>query len=155
MNLGSRRMDDGQYEAAVGLSRRAEAMAGSLGVPEVLSEALNTHGCALACLGGDWTGPLERALEIAVAEGLHEQAGRAFANLHVLYCSELRFTEAERYFADGVAYCDEHDIGTFGICLRGEHTRTLEMLGRWDESAALSRELLTRSGPPRSTGSIR
>jgi DNA-binding CsgD family transcriptional regulator len=44
-----------------------------------------------------------------------------------------------------VAYCDEHDIGTFGICLRGERTGTLVMLGRWDESAALSRELLTRS----------
>ncbi len=146
VNLGSRRMDDGQYEVAAGLARRAEAMAESLGVPEVLSEALNTHGCALACLGADWAGPLERALEIAVAEGLHEQAGRAFANLHVMYCSELRFTEAEPYFADGVAYCDEYDIGTFGICLRGEHTGTLEMLGRWDESAALSRELLTRSG---------
>ena len=115
-------------------------------MPEVLSEALNTQGCALACLGRDWAGPLERALEIALAEGLQEQAGRAFANLHVLYCSELRFTEAEPYFADGVAYCDEHDIGTFGICLRGEHAGTLEMLGRWDESAALSRELLTRSG---------
>ncbi len=146
VNLGSRRMDDGQYEVAAGLARRAEAMAESLGVPEVLSEALNTHGCALACLGADWAGPLERALEIAVAEGLHEQAGRAFANLHVMYCSELRFTEAEPYFADGVAYCDEYDIGTFGNCLRGEHTGTLEMLGRWDESAALSRELLTRSG---------
>jgi len=146
VNLGSRRMDDGQYEAAVGLTRQAEAIAGSLGVPEALSEALNTQGCALACLAGDWTGPLERALEIAVAEGLQEQAGRAFANLHALYCSELRFTQAEQYFADGVAYCDEHDIGTFGICLRGEHTGTLEMLGRWDESAALSRELLTRSG---------
>jgi DNA-binding CsgD family transcriptional regulator/tetratricopeptide (TPR) repeat protein len=145
VNLASRRLDDGQYEVAVGLTRRAEAIAEWLGVPEVLSEALNTQGCALACLGGDWTGPLERALEIAVAEGLQEQAGRAFANLHVRYCSELRFTEAERYFADGVAYCDEHDIGTFGICLRGEHTGTLEMLGRWDESAALSRELLTRS----------
>ena len=146
VNLGSRRMDDGQYEVAVGLARRAETIAESLGVPEVLSEALNTQSCALASLGPDWSGPLERALEIAVAEGLQEQAGRAFANLHVLYCSELRFAEAEPYFADGVAYCDENDIGTFGICLRGEHTRTLEMLGRWDESAALSRELLTRSG---------
>ena len=146
VNLGSRRMDDGQYEVAAGLSRRAGVIAESLGVPEVLSEALNTQGCALASLGGDWTGPLERALEIAVAGGQQEQAGRAFANLHVLYCSELRFTEAAAYFADGVAYCDEHDIGTFGICLRGEHTRTLEMLGQWDESAALSRELLMQSG---------
>ncbi len=145
VNLASRRLDGGQYEMAVGLSRRAGALAESLGVPELLSEALNTEGCARACLGDDWTGPLARALDIAVAEGLQEQAGRAFANLHASYCSELRFTEAEPYFTDGVAYCDEHDIGTFGICLRGEHTGALEMLGRWDESAVLSRELLTRT----------
>ena len=146
VNLGTRRLDDGQYEAAVGLTRRAEAIVESLGAPEVLSEALNTRGIALACLGADWTGPMERALDIALAEGLQEQAGRAFANLHALYCSELRFSEAEPYFTGGVAYCDEHDIGTFGICLRGERTCTLGMLGRWDESAALSLDLLTRSG---------
>ena len=145
VNLASQRMMS-EHQAAIGLARRAAAIAESLGVPEVLSEALNTEGCALAGLGEDWTGPLERALAIAVAEGLQGQAGRAFANIHSMYCGQLRFTDAEPYFADGMAYCDEHDIGTFGICLRGEHTGTLEMLGRWDESAALSLELLTRSG---------
>ena len=39
---------------------------------------------------------------------------------------------------EGTAYCDEHDIGTYGICLRGERTGTLEKTGRWEESAALS-----------------
>jgi tetratricopeptide (TPR) repeat protein len=53
VNLGSRRMDEGHYEVAVGLTRQAETIAESLGVPEMLSEALNTQGCALACLGGD------------------------------------------------------------------------------------------------------
>src|SRR6202021_2329052 len=65
VNLGSRRMDGGQYEVVVGLTRQAEAMAESLGVPEVLSDAVNTQGVALACQGADWTGPMERALEIA------------------------------------------------------------------------------------------
>ncbi len=145
-NLAGQRIEDSQNEAAIGLAGQAQAIAESLGVPEVLSDALNTQGCALAGLGGEWAGPLKRALQIAVAEGLQAQAGRAFANLHSLYCSQLRFTEAEPYFADGTAYCDEHDIGTYGICLRGEHTCTLEMLGRWEESAALSLELLTWSG---------
>ena len=146
MNLAGQRMMEYEHQAAIGLSRQAAAIAGSLGVHEVLSEALNTEGCALAGLGEDWTGPLERALAIAVAEGLQGQAGRAFANIHSMYCGQLRFTDAEPFYADGTAYCDEHDIGTFGICLRGEHTGTLEMLGRWEESARLSLELLTRSG---------
>jgi DNA-binding CsgD family transcriptional regulator len=144
--LAGQRMMDYEIPAAIGLAHQAQAIAGSLGVPEVLSEALNTEGCALAAVSEDWAGPLERALAIAVAEGLQGQAGRAFANLHSMYCGELRFSDAAPYFADGIAYCDEHDIGTFGICLRGEHTSTLEMLGRWDQAAALSRDLLTRSG---------
>ncbi len=146
VNLASRQMDDYQNEAAVGLTAQAQAIAESLGAPLVLSEALNTQGCALAGMGADWAGPLERALEIAVSEGLQEQAGRAFANLHSMYCGQLRFADAGPYYADGTAYCDEHDIGTFGICLRGEHTCTLEMLGCWEESARLSLELLTQSG---------
>jgi DNA-binding CsgD family transcriptional regulator len=95
----------------------------------------------------DWTRLLDRALEIAIAERLEEQAGRAFANLHSIWCGQRQFGEAERYFADGVAYCDEHDISTFATCLRGERTSALEKSGRWDESAALSADLLRRTGP--------
>jgi DNA-binding CsgD family transcriptional regulator len=54
--------------------------------------------------------------------------------------------EAEHYYIDGVAYCDEHDISTFGTCLRGERTRGLDRMGRWDEAAALAEELLARPG---------
>jgi DNA-binding CsgD family transcriptional regulator len=54
--------------------------------------------------------------------------------------------EAERCFAEGIAYCDEHDIGTFSACLRGERSGALEMLGRWDEAASLGEELLAASG---------
>ena len=61
----------------------------------------------------------------------------------------------ERCYAEGIAYCDEHDIGTYGICLRGERTGALEKTGQWEESASLSVELLTGRQPRRSTGSTR
>jgi DNA-binding CsgD family transcriptional regulator len=89
---------------------------------------------------------MHRALEIAVSGGLQAEAGRAYGNLHGIYCHQRRFDEAERCFAEGVAYCDEHDIGAYSFCLRGERTGALEKLGRWEESAALSEELLTQSG---------
>ena len=57
VNLASRQMDDYQNEAAAGLTAQAQAIAESLGVPQVLSEALNTQGCALAGMGGDWARP--------------------------------------------------------------------------------------------------
>jgi DNA-binding CsgD family transcriptional regulator len=138
--------EHGRADAAIGLSRRAQELAGPLNVPEALSYALNTEGCAAAAQGGNWATPMHRALEIAVSGGLQAEAGRAYGNLHGIYCHQRRFDEAERCFAEGVAYCDEHDIGAYSFCLRGERTGALEKLGRWEESAALSEELLTQSG---------
>ena len=144
--LAGDRMEDGYDDAAIELSRRAQALAESLNLPEVLSYALNTEACAIASKGGDWTSLMQRALEIAVAGRLQAQAGRAYANMYAAYCHQRRFDEAERCFAEAIAYCDEHEIGTYGTCLRGERTGALEMTGRWEESASLSAELLVDAG---------
>ena len=55
--------------------------------------------------------------------------------------------EAERYLVSALAYCDEHDIATYAICLRGEQSSMLEQTGRWDEAIALSTEILIEVGP--------
>jgi DNA-binding CsgD family transcriptional regulator/tetratricopeptide (TPR) repeat protein len=144
--LGALRAEAGQHDAAIELSRRAQALAESVSVPEVLSYAANTEACSIAAQGGDWHCLMRRALEIAIAEGLQAQAGRAYVNMHAIYCGQRRFDEAERCFAEAIAYCDEHDIGTYGTCLRGAQTGVLEKMGRWEEAAALSVELLAHGG---------
>jgi len=144
--LATQRVLNSEYQAATDLTLRAQAIAEPLGVPEVLSDALNTQGCAAFATGGDGIGPLRRALDIAVSGRLQAQAGRAFANLYSMHCGQRRFAEADEYFVDGIAYCDEHDITTYATCLRGERTTTLEKTGRWDEAVALSEELLDRGG---------
>jgi DNA-binding CsgD family transcriptional regulator/tetratricopeptide (TPR) repeat protein len=139
------RMVNGEHELAVELARRAQLLARQLDVPSVLSDALNTEGCTVWGLGGDGTSLLRQALEIAVAANCEEQAGRAFANLHAIYCARRQFPQADVCFAEGVAYTDEHDISTYGSCLRGEHASALVQAGRWDEAAALSEEVLDRT----------
>ena len=94
-NLAAQRMMDGESGAATGLARRAQAIAETLGVPEVVSDALNAEGCALAAADQDGTGRLHEALQIAMAEGLEEQAGRAYANLHALCCGRRRFRRSQ------------------------------------------------------------
>jgi DNA-binding CsgD family transcriptional regulator/tetratricopeptide (TPR) repeat protein len=161
--LASQRMVDGHDDAAIGLARRAQVLAESLDVPGALSDALNSEGCAVSNQGGDWATPMHRALQVAIAGGLQQQAGRAYANLHSILCSERQFAEADQVFAAGIAYCDEHDIGTHGICLRSGRVEELQLLGRWEESASLSQELLTRGdaspvnriGPLATLGRIR
>jgi hypothetical protein len=95
-------------------------------------------------LGQDWRGLLHRALDIAVTHRLDEQAGRAYTNLYGMLCRMRRYAEAEPVYRDAVAYCDEHDVDTFGTCLRGERANSLARMGRWDEAVALCRHVLTR-----------
>ena len=143
-NLASHRMLQAQSEAAIGLATRAQAIAEPLGALEVLSDALNTQGCAASSLGQDGATALRRALDIAVSGRLLAQAGRAFTNICNVYVGRRQFADAERYFTEGVAYCDEHDITTYARCLRCDWITALERTGRWPESLALSQELLNR-----------
>ncbi len=146
-NLAGQRMLDGESAAAIGLAAQAEDIAGSLGDAEVLSSAFNTEGCARASLGLEWASQLQRALDIAVSARLPEQAGRAFTNICSIHADRRQFAEAERYFAQGVAYCDEHDITTYARCLRSDRITALERTGRWADAEALSLELLSRPNP--------
>src|SRR4029077_10366745 len=100
------------------------------------------QGGSVAHMGGEWTGYLHRALEVALSAGLGEQVARGVKKLYSLYANQRRFAEAERYFTDGLAYCDEHDLGSGTVFLRGQRTIALERAGRWDEAVALSTELL-------------
>ena len=128
------RMLKGADDAAIEAAGRAQAIGEPLGVSEALIDALNTQGCVAASTGGDWLGPMHRALEMAIAGGFEDQVGLTFGNIHDSYCQARRFAEAERYYVDGLAYCDEHDITAYSNWLRDDRTITLERLGRWDES---------------------
>ena len=142
-SLARRRMLNAEHQAAIELAVRAQAIAGPLGALDVLSDALNTQGCSVKRMGGEWTSYLRRALDVALSAGLDHQAGQAFMNLHGSYVDQRRFAEAERYFTDGVAYCEEHDLGLGTGFLRAERAAALERTGRWDEAVALSTALLS------------
>lgn len=135
------------HETVIELAKRAQMTAEQLGAMDVLSDALNTQACAVAAAGRDWAGLLRRALDIALTEGLEAQAARAYCNLCGMYGDQRRFAEAEPYFADGIAYCDERDLYSYSTFLRGEQANVLERTGRWAEAAAVSTELLSKAGP--------
>jgi len=145
-SLAASRMVNSAHQAAIGLAVRAQAIAADLGLPDVLSDALNTQACSVAATGGDWDGYLRRALSVALSAGLDDQAGRAYGNLHSMFGAQRQFAAAERYFTDGVAYCDEHDVGAHGAFLRYERVVALERTGRWDEAVELGSALLGSAG---------
>jgi DNA-binding CsgD family transcriptional regulator/tetratricopeptide (TPR) repeat protein len=146
--LAAMRMVAGRHAEAVGLARQAAEMAQAVDATAVLSDALNTLGCSLSLDDDGWKAPLRQALVIAVDAGLPEQAGRAFANLHSISCEHRRFAEAERYYADGFRYTDEHDIGVYVNCLRGSRVFMLEQTGQWDEALSIGGQLLAIAASP-------
>jgi DNA-binding CsgD family transcriptional regulator/tetratricopeptide (TPR) repeat protein len=146
--LASIRMTRGKRADAISLARHAVELAESTGARDVLSDALNTLGCSLSADGGDWAGPLRRALAIAVAANLVEPAGRAYANIHSTYCEQCRFEEAEQIYAEGIRYAEEHEATIYASCLRGGRVLALERAGRWDEAVSVSEELLATAASP-------
>jgi DNA-binding CsgD family transcriptional regulator len=146
--LAAKRMLNSEHQAAIDLAVRAQAIAEPLGALDVLSNALNTQGSSVARTDGEWAGYKRRALDVALSAGLDDQAGLAFVNLHGSYADRRRFAEAERCFIDGIAYCDEHDLGSHAAFLRGNRAIALEQAGRWDEAVALSTALLASADAP-------
>jgi DNA-binding CsgD family transcriptional regulator/tetratricopeptide (TPR) repeat protein len=129
------------YEG-IGLVRQAREMAEQFGLPDVVSDALNTEAWQIRGMGGDWASPMQVALEVALSGGHEEQAGRAFASAYMMYGDDLRFEDAERSYDDALAYCERHDIGTFAVCLQGQRVAVLEQSGNWDECLSLGHALL-------------
>jgi len=161
-NLAARQMMAARHEEAIEAARRAQSIVPAQGAPDVASDALNTEAVSAFYLGQEWTGRMERALRIALDQNLHAAAGRAYCNFYSLYCHVRQFAAGEWVYADGIAYCDDHDITTYATFLRSERTKMLEQTGRWDEALALSQEILdmpvlapaTRLCPLNRTGTI-
>jgi DNA-binding CsgD family transcriptional regulator len=146
-SLASLRMVNYKHAEAIGLAHRAVAIAGPLGRTDIVSDALNTEACSLQGIGRDWGPTMRRALDAAVRGGHEAQVGRAYVNTYAMYVDEKAFASGEADYAEGVAYCDEHDLASYSIFLRSQRTNMLERTGRWDEAVAIAGELLLRGGP--------
>ena len=133
---------------ATEMLRRAHEMAARIGDPVVLSDVLNNVAFGELLERRDWTGPMQEALRIALEAGAEGQAGRAYANTYTFFTQQFRFPEAERYWREGIAYCDERDITTYSTCLRGHRAVALLDTNGWDEAAALAERVLATEASP-------
>jgi DNA-binding CsgD family transcriptional regulator/tetratricopeptide (TPR) repeat protein len=143
-SLAYRRMRKGRHSEAIALARQARKIAEQFGLSDVMSDALVAEAYVVRVMGGNWTVPMQAALEAALSGNHEEQAGRVFALTYLMYSTDLRHGEGEQCYTQAVAYCEEHDIGTFAVCLEGERTAYLEKIGRWDECVSLAHALLYR-----------
>jgi DNA-binding CsgD family transcriptional regulator len=145
-NLGASCLAIGRTAEGLAAFGQARALGELLQLPDLASYALNADGFVLVDRGRDGTGLLEQALQISLAAGLQQAAGLIYSSLLEAASRLNQFAQAERYYAAGMAYCEDHELGVYSMCLRGWRARTLLLLGRWNEAAEISAQLL--SGRP-------
>jgi DNA-binding CsgD family transcriptional regulator len=132
-------MEDG--EAALVWGSRAIELAQRLENTEVLSHAQISMG-ALEYLAGAPGGRerLERSLELARQEGLHQHVGHAYQLLVRVALQHRSYDLASRYIEAGLEQCNEHGFDLMRLYLLVYRARAELDQGRWSEavdSAAL------------------
>jgi DNA-binding CsgD family transcriptional regulator len=114
----------------------AIALAEELSEIDVLVHALNDLG-TIEYLTGVAGGRerLERALAIALDEGLDEPAARAYIHLAWAATRRRQYDHAERYVRDGTELCTRRDLELHQHYLDVRRGQMLLEQGRWDAAA--------------------
>ena len=161
--LGALYGGTGRIDEGLELLGKARALGELLHEPGLVSYALNQQGITLVGRGRDGTESIDQALGIALDADLQEAAGLAYSNLQEAASRLNMFAQAERYFTEGRAYCEERELGVYSVCLQGWRAVTLALLGQWAEATDISAQVLdttrispvNRLNPLRVLGSIR
>lgn len=118
--------------------QRALALAQGSGDAVIESQVLNSIGSALL-IAGDLSGyePLQRSLDIALAKKLDECVARAYSNL--VFCATLNhhFAQADRFYREGVAFCEERGLFSSIAYIRTYAARLALDRGEWTEAAQI------------------
>jgi DNA-binding CsgD family transcriptional regulator len=128
-------MLEDNVEAALGWGRKAIDLATALGDQEILSHALNNVGTARMRADQSGLPDLEHALRLALDGGFEEHAARAYTNLGTSAAQQYDLPRAKRYLAEGIAYCEEHDLGSWLRYLKPFRALAALAQGAWDQAA--------------------
>jgi class 3 adenylate cyclase/tetratricopeptide (TPR) repeat protein len=110
-----------------------------LGLPEVLSQAMNTKALTYLNAGRltEAGALLHRALAIALEHDLPQATMRAYANTSVLISEQDEYEAAEALQREAIAAAERYGIRGFKTFLEAHLSATLWFIGRWDEAMTL------------------
>ncbi|HWT97026.1 MAG TPA: AAA family ATPase [Terriglobales bacterium] len=123
-------------EQALAWGQRAIDLASVLGDREILAHALNNVGTAKMMRPGlNGLQDLQRSLAIALEDGFQEHAARAHTNLASTAVRRRDLAAAARHLAAGMAYCEDHDLDSWGRYMRAFRAVAALARGDWDQAA--------------------
>jgi len=121
---------------------------------EILSHALNNVGAVQIKFCHDpaaGAAKLQESLAIALQNGLHEHAARAYTNLSYSYVLTRQYKKAITFFDEGLKYCEERDLKSWSYYMESERVKILLDTGAWPEAEALALSLLGSAFQPITT----
>ncbi len=133
---------------------QAIELAERLDEPGILSHALNNVGMAHIMIGDSELGraTLERSLQLAQAHELHEHVARVYSNLGSEAVRLRDYASALRYLNDGIDYCVERDLDSWGLYQLAWRAQANLEQGRWPEAGE---DALTVLNNPRAASPVR
>jgi DNA-binding CsgD family transcriptional regulator len=118
---------------AIAQGLRAIELAGRLGSEEALIYAHNTVGSAMLLVGDDdGLSYLERGVAMARQAGLDYHVAAALGNLGSATGEMFQFVLADRYLAEGIAFCEERDLDYNRLYMLSWRALSHVFQGQWD-----------------------
>jgi len=137
---------EGGADAAFAYLGKAREIAGQLGDPDARCFVLSLAGELGVATGKDDIGQIVESLRLALDADLPVTVGRDYSSL-MEACAKLnRTAESDRYYAEGLAYCEGRELSVYTMCLNGWRARTLLHTGHWDEAARICEGMLASPG---------
>jgi len=133
---------------AFAMAEEALRQADALGCHDVSAYTLNTIGRLRFTMGQDGSADFRRSIEVALEHRWEEQAALGYANLYHAAVAHMRLSEFDWCFSEGMAYCNNNDLRTYTVWLRGSRANALLRMGRLAQTASLVEDVLRETISP-------
>ncbi len=143
-NLAQLKMLTEKLDECLYWGGKAITIAKELNDEETLSHALNNVGTVEMTHGSVEKGNelLQQSLAIALKNSYNEHAARAYTNLGCNWVMLKNYKEAEKFFEEGIQYCEERDLDAWiSYMLSWKAMLKLET-GHWKEAYNIAEGLL-------------
>jgi ATP/maltotriose-dependent transcriptional regulator MalT len=123
---------------------KAIVIAKELNDEETLSHALNNVGTVGMTQGSVEKSNelLQQSLAIALKNSYNEHAARAYTNPSCNWVMLKNYPEAEKFFEEGIRYCEERDLDSWASYMLSWQARLKLETGHWKEAYNIAEGLL-------------
>jgi ATP/maltotriose-dependent transcriptional regulator MalT len=144
-NMSQLKMLSDEVEDAIYWGEKAIEMAEELSNDKIRCHALNNVGtglCRIQSSRQQGNTMLQESLDIALANGFHEDVARAYTNLGSSAVIMKDYDFAETILKDGIDYGEEKDLNNWTMFLLSELARLYFEKGQWDKAQQMAKTVL-------------